>query len=104
MTDEEKAEEYAEEYFGKKTELVEVWKLKSCKDNFLAGLKAGRPQWHKVVDGDLPKIENRIVLCICIGGYINNEPNYVYKLLTSREFCLFQPVIEWCELPTFDKE
>ena len=53
---------------------------------------------------DLPKIENRIVLCICIGGYINNEPNYVYKLLTSREFCLFQPVIEWCELPTFDKE
>ena len=72
--------------------------------DFLAGLKAGRPQWHKVVDGDLPKIENRIVLCICIGGYINNEPNYVYKLLTSREFCLFQPVIEWCELPTFDKE
>ena len=74
------------------------------KQAFLAGLKAGRPQWHKVVDGDLPKIENRIVLCICIGGYINNEPNYVYKLLTSREFCLFQPVIEWCELPTFDKE
>lgn len=73
-------------------------------DIYLAGLKAGRPQWHKVVDGDLPKIENRIVLCICIGGYINNEPNYVYKLLTSREFCLFQPVIEWCELPTFDKE
>jgi hypothetical protein len=23
---------------------------------FLAGLKAGRPQWHKVADGDLPKV------------------------------------------------
>lgn len=42
MKDEEMADKYAEEYFGKKTELVEVWKLKSCKDNFLAGLKAGR--------------------------------------------------------------
>ncbi|MEE3413691.1 MAG: hypothetical protein VZQ58_07420 [Bacteroidales bacterium] len=70
----------------------------------LEGLKAGRPQWHKVADGNLPKIDNRIVLCVCIGGYINNEPNYVYKLLTSREFCLFQPVIAWCEIPTFDKE
>ena len=44
MKDEEMAEEYAEKYFGKKTELVEVWKLKSCKENFLAGLKAGRQQ------------------------------------------------------------
>ena len=103
MTDEEMAEEYIE----KNCKIWEEGELtvdEIVRLAFLAGLKAGRPQWHKVVDGDLPKIENRIVLCICIGGYINNEPNYVYKLLTSREFCLFQPVIEWCELPTFDKE
>ena len=106
MKDEEMAEEYRKD-LKSKFFLSEPQLDLACqgyKDGFLAGLKAGRPQWHKVVDGDLPKIENRIVLCICIGGYINNEPNYVYKLLTSREFCLFQPVIEWCELPTFDKE
>ena len=102
-----KDEEMAEEYIEKNCKIWEEGELtvdEIVRLAFLAGLKAGRPQWHKVVDGDLPKIENRIVLCICIGGYINNEPNYVYKLLTSREFCLFQPVIEWCELPTFDKE
>ena len=106
MKDEEMANKLAEEY-------VKHWIVgeddnalmqEAYKDGFLEGLKAGKLQWHKVVDGDLPKIENRIVLCVCIGGYINNEPNYVYKLLTSREFCLFQPVIAWCEIPTFDKE
>ena len=100
MTDEEMAVEYKRQFYG----VTSLFSFSDIEQAFLAGLKAGRPQWHKVVDGDLPKIENRIVLCICIGGYINNEPNYVYKLLTSREFCLFQPVIEWCELPTFDKE
>ena len=45
MKDEEMAEEYAEKYFGKKTELVEVWKVKSCKENFLAGLKAADHNW-----------------------------------------------------------
>lgn len=79
------------------------------KDGFLAGLKAGKDtnvstKWHKVADDDLPKIENGIVLCVCIGGYINNEPNYVYRLLTSKEFCLFQPVVAWCEIPKYTEE
>lgn len=111
MKDEElfnawKSEQYKDQSTEEKMEFVEHLHTfpKYFEKTFLAGLKAGRPQWHKVADGDLPKIENRIVLCVCIGGYINNEPNYVYKLLTSREFCLFQPVIAWCEIPTFDKE
>lgn len=94
MKDEEMAEEYRKNF---ERTFMKV-DLSDIEDAFLAGLKAGRPQWHKVADGDLPKIENRIVLCICIGGYINNEPNYVYKLLTSREFCLFQPVVAWKEI------
>ena len=56
MTDEEKAEEYA----------IENWEwyeagqkdYEALKQAFLAGLKAGRPKWHKVADGDLPKGEN----------------------------------------------
>ena len=104
MKDEEMAEEYAERLTKDWSDGEYSFDLNDIRQAFLAGLKADRPQWHKVTDGDLPKIENRIVLCICIGGYINNEPNYVYKLLTSREFCLFQPVVAWCEIPTFDKE
>jgi hypothetical protein len=70
MKDEELAEEYAEKYFGKKTELVEVWKLKSCKENFLAGLKAGRPQWHDLQKNpnDLPKHTNQVI-GYCRGDY-----------------------------------
>ena len=62
MTDEEMAEEYADNISG----LELTCSLISAKDKnhayrlgryegFLAGLKAGRPQWHKVADGDLPE-------------------------------------------------
>lgn len=32
---------------------------KTVIDIFLAGLKANKPKWHKVADGDLPKEEYR---------------------------------------------
>jgi hypothetical protein len=62
MTDEEMAEQFADNING----LDLTCSLLSAKDKshayrlgrydgFLAGLKAGRPQWHKVADGDLPK-------------------------------------------------
>ena len=71
----------------------------------LAGLKAGRPQWHKA---DVPTIPiNKVVL-----GYI--------KHYNSKQFCLVGwngkwwydagtyndevKLIAWCEIPTFDKE
>lgn len=56
MTVEEMADKHAEEY-------VKHWIVgeddnalmqEAYKDGFLDGLKAGRPQWHKVLDGDLP--------------------------------------------------
>lgn len=46
---------------------------------FLAGLKAGRPKWHKVADGDLPKEENDVLVYsgedwrMCVGRY---SPKY----------------------------
>ena len=77
----------------------------SFKDGFLAGLKAGRPQWHKA---DVPTSPiNKVVL-----GYI--------KHYNSKLFCLVGwngkwwydagtyndevKLIAWCEIPTFDKE
>lgn len=55
-------------------------------------------EWHNVADGDLPKDNNKIVLCICGNGFINGKINYVYRLLTRREFSLFAPVYRWKEI------
>ena len=106
MTEEEMAEEYtAKNGFGSDcNNLTSYDANKEIEQAFLAGLKAGRPQWHKVADGDLPEVDNRIVLCVCENGYIDGKRNYKLKLLTRKEFSLFQPVIKWCEIPTFDKE
>lgn len=35
-------------------------KIYEC--GFLAGLKAGRPKWHKVADGDLPKDDIKLAI------------------------------------------
>ena len=75
------------------------------KDGFLAGLKAGRPQWHTPNVPTSPI--NKVVL-----GYI--------KDCNSKKLCLVEwngewwydantyndrvKVIAWCEIPTFDKE
>jgi hypothetical protein len=102
MKDEEMADKYAEEYFGKKTELVEVWKLKSCKENFLAGLKAGRPQWHDLRENkNLVPDSPRLVLVQCIDStYCEFSYYFDNSWILNRNV----PVIAWCEIPTFDKE
>ena len=41
--------------YGFQTVSFEDEVKKGYKEGFLAGLKTGRPQWHKVADGDLPK-------------------------------------------------
>ena len=64
---------------------------------YLAGLKAGRPQWHKVADGDLPKHEvNVLVLfneqCIDIAHY-----NWDYKEWHFTD-SIVRDVIAWKEI------
>jgi len=55
-------------------------------------------EWHYVKDGDLPKDSNKVVLCICGGGFINGKINYVCRLLTRKEFSLFGTVYRWKEI------
>ena len=100
MKDEEMAEEYAN-----KAHTHNILNWEKLKQAFLAGLKAGRPQWHKA---DVPTSPiNKVVL-----GYI--------KHYNSKLFCLVGwngkwwydagtyndevKLIAWCEIPTFDKE
>ena len=120
MKDEEMAKEYAEEYvmredvitendrvpfdngYGFQTVSFEDEVKKGCKDGFLAGLKAGRPQWHDLREdpNDLPK-SNRIVSDQKGNNviYIDTLNKWFYRHLTYRA-----NVIAWCEKPIFDKE
>ena len=93
MTEEEKlADKSAENYFGKPTELVELWKVKSYKDAFLAGLNKAN-EWHCVKDGDLPPL-NKNVLVIHkwnrtpeVGKRINvfvNSSEWVWAMCCDR--------------------
>ena len=73
MKDEElfkawKSEQYKDQSTEEKMEFVEHLHTfpKYFEKTFLAGLKAGRPQWHKVADGDLPKDDNISCLYITI--------------------------------------
>ena len=81
MKDEEKAKEYRKSLKQRLIDEDDFERLEMFDENveesFLAGLKAGRPQWHKVADGDLPK-HNHEVLCLMWSGtkeigYYENE-------------------------------
>ena len=107
MTDEEMAEEYAKAHIVQYPKRVIISENGFCtsedevKQAFLAGLKAGRPQWHKVADGDLPP-ENTGVLIYCYGKVRQAFFKGFFKSLYGD--CRVEEVIAWCEIPTFDKE
>ena len=68
---------------------------------FLAGLKAGRPQWHKVAD-ELPTSDKDKY-------YFVVDKLNVYMIAKFYEgkwsnYAVIEDVIAWCEIPTFDKE
>ena len=103
MKDEELAEEYYYKTYPVTLNIGEEERKKEVTDIFLAGLKAGRPQWHDLRKdkNDLPKFR-RDILVTC---------EYRSKLKKKREtfewdYKSDMPLhaIAWCEIPTFDKE
>lgn len=68
---------------------------------FLAGLKVGRPKWHSVADGDLPKKEDleMQVLCFTHDGYqllsLFSDPKPIFK---------HYEVVAWCEIQKYTEE
>ena len=69
-----------------------------------AGLKAGRPQWHKVADGDLPNTEREVLIFMWGSYYLGHYKQYDGED-RSWHFEDFdeesEQVIAWCEIPTF---
>jgi hypothetical protein len=100
MTDEEMAEEYCNEEvpFDTTESGEKLYTENDLKQAYLAGLKTGRPQWHKVADGDLPKEEDleMQVLCFTYDGYqllsLFSDPKPIFK---------GYGVIAWCEIPKY---
>ena len=94
MTDEEIAEKYAKSIVIFDRDFHND-RFAEIEQAFLAGLKAGRPKWHKVADGDLPKEEDleMQVLCFTTDGYqllsLFSDPKPIFKCYG---------VIAWCEI------
>ena len=119
MTDEEMAYKHAEEYimredvitendrvpfdngYGFQTVSFEDEVKKGYKDGFLAGLKAGRPQWHDLRKNpnDLPSDEH---------GHVVMNQDWDKVVIRNGRFEHLDgykaDVIAWCEIPIFDKE
>ena len=123
-----KDEEMAEEYTAKQNlQNVNPSGIVRCKiaDGFLAGLKAGRPQWHDLrkTPTDLPKDITSLYLvrvyswdfglshlykkygmyiptvCEWSGEHFKALNDMAYSNARNIKSC-----IAWCEIPTFDKE
>jgi len=110
MTDKEMAEEYFEELRKKKIPFNIPNVIKEIKQAYLAGLKAGRPEWHKVADGDLPKETGEYLTNIGVliwDYYADGRYGWHTK---NCEFCDCcddvdsDEVIAWCEIPKYTEE
>lgn len=100
MTDEELAEEYADWFWGASSS-----ERRAIKQAYFAGLKAGRPKWHKVADRDYPPCGkgnytiNVLTDCGDIAYYNYDEECWVAEPLSKE----IDPPITWCEIPKFEE-
>lgn len=131
IEDEELAEEYIAKVIKHKMAVHDIFEKEKVehelKQAFLAGLKAGRPEWHKVADGDLPKgddsfgetsIHRKIYLKdrygnLYTGNYYPKDkchPRDCFAVefldwgLQGANFCEKEQILEWCEIPKYTEE
>lgn len=92
MTDKEMAQEWVK---NNTNESPNSFRGEELQEAYLAGLKAERPQWHKVADGDLPSEE---------GGWVCNQDGLPCYFDWSTEQWLDCEgtqirTTEWCHMP-----
>ena len=111
MTDEEKAENYAKGLCKTCTfdtcrhNALQTCAIKeSLKQTYLAGLKAGKPKWHKVADGDLP--EYRYYVLVSRGTRTDKAlyNKYEEKWYSYYDDDELDSVTAWCEVPKYTEE
>ena len=98
MTLEEKAKLFRENLVYSTTRYIGNENYEYIEQAFLAGLKAGRPQWHDLRKdkNDLPN-GHKVVL---------NQAGMATQYDPNRGFLGFggAGIIAWCKIPTFNKE
>lgn len=109
MTEEEIAEKYVKEnskvYYHPNGEPI-FTREEDMKYAFLAGLKAGKPKWHKVADGNYPFCErgyytvNVLTNYGDIAYYDFNEGCWIAEPSSVE----IDPPIAWCEIPKYTEE
>lgn len=103
MTDEEMAEEYVENIpFSFETEVTQRIVKIYAMETFLAGLKAGRPEWHDLRKdpNDLPENKRNVWCDYGDGygkGYYNKDDGGWW--IEGHLYC--STLIAWCELLQF---
>lgn len=110
MTEEEMAEEYVKKegfrsgMFGELDNITSSEANKEVKQAFLAGIKAGRPQWHDAKELP-PKDENAPNTSIYVLDQYGQKVFYSFFYNVWKYESDFEVrVTHWCEIPTFDKE
>ena len=97
---EEQAKEYADWFWG-----ASPSERRAIKQAYLAGLKAGKPKWHKVADVDLPPCEkggftvNVFTDRGEIAYYNYDEECWVAEPASAET----EPPIAWCEIPKYEE-
>ena len=73
---------------------------------YIAGLETGRPQWHKIADGDYPPYDK----CNCSINVFTNSGHIAYYNYDDEcwieVFSVIEinPPIAWCEIPKYTEE
>ena len=108
MKDEEMAEEYICNGKCQDDITKNYTHCKTCTriKDFLAGLKAGRPQWHDLRKdpNNLPEDKEYVLVYTNLTNYYVAEKVENHFMSKGWGFIPMSTVIAWCEIPTFDKE
>lgn len=102
MKDEEMAEEYKRQFYG----ITSVFSFSDIEQAFLAGLRAGRPQWHDLRKdpNDLPT-NTGLYLIFYYNAFFNDRVRCIARYLPDRKEFLNlsiedgDEVVAWQELP-----
>ncbi len=104
MKDEELAKEWFDKELYLESSMYNMQIEYYCRQAFLAGLKAGRPQWHDLRKdpNDLPK--DTVSVLISRGSPRTSRARYNGKWYGYYSDDEIEDVIAWCEIPVFGKE
>ena len=105
MTEDEMAKEYCnnEVPFDTTDSGEKLYTENVLKHTYLAGLKAGKPKWHKVADGDLP--EYRYYVLVSRGTRTDKAlyNKYEEKWYSYYDDDELDNVTAWCEIPKYEE-